>query len=36
MISLNARIVLHRRINVVQPVLLYRVNVDEHLLHTFS
>jgi hypothetical protein len=27
--SLNARIVLHRRINVVQPVLLYRVNVDD-------
>jgi hypothetical protein len=26
---LDARILLHRRINVVQPALLYRVNVDE-------
>jgi hypothetical protein len=28
--SPNATILLHRQINVVQPALLYRVNVDEH------
>jgi hypothetical protein len=27
----NATILLHRRANVVQPVLVYRVEIDEHL-----